>query len=95
MKTPGQGKKFIFRRIVAALALALSLAASSSAVQSAAGEACGWQTGCAAHVVVCLDKGSGKEIACPPTADTVYIHGAKDPLGGEADGWQTGIPNGD
>ena len=92
MKNPRQGNKFVFRRVLAALAIALSFAASSatSSSQLAAGGSCEWQTGCGHFPVVCVDKESGKEVSCPPAADQTGQKGEN-----VNEGWQTGLANGD
>jgi hypothetical protein len=87
MKNSGQGKKLFVRRILVAVALALSIGAPAATVKAAASHHCGWQTGCAAGPVVCLDKETGKEIGCEPYTG----HKIED----ADDGWQTGLPHTD
>ncbi len=101
MKTPRQAKKFVFRRILAAVVLALSFAASSSSsVRVAAGQSCGWQTGCRELPVVCVVKETGKEIPCSPAEvkeeigkEDGDIWVCIDPATGQivSCGWQTGF----
>jgi hypothetical protein len=94
MKTSGQGKRFILRRILVALALAISVAAPSTSLRAAAGHSCGWQTGCKADPVVCVDKESGKEVPCTPAQEKGDSEDfCIDPATGQVVhcGWQTGF----
>lgn len=98
MKTPRQGTKFLFRRVLVALALALMVIAPASVVRSAGGNSCGWQTGCRQLPGVCIDKETGKDAPCPAPTDEIGGTGAKedfcfDPATGLVVncGWQTGF----
>jgi hypothetical protein len=90
MKMPRQGKKFLFRRVLVALALALTVAAPASVLRSAGGNSCGWQTGCRELPMVCLDKDTGKEVKCPPVVVQNVEEGEGENVNG---GWQTGLAN--
>jgi hypothetical protein len=87
MKNPRSGTKFVFRRILVALALALSVGSPATSLRAAADKSCESRTDCAPLPVKCFDKEGTTQVPCPENAET---NSEK-----FDEGWQTGFAHAD